>query len=269
LPPEQLGGIYQVEDITQAWVSQSQVNFLTEVEVKAMLMVPIVQSSGLWGLLIAHHCSAPRRWQQSEIKLLSQLATQVGIATQQSQLYEQLKEANQQLRQLATRDGLTLLSNRRHFNEYLEREWQQMERDRTPLSLILCDIDFFKPYNDTYGHQAGDESLKQVAVAIQKASKRPLDFVARYGGEEFAVILPNTDADGAICVGETIREAVKALQVPHRASPTCGYITLSVGIATVTPRVESSLETLIQEADRALYRAKDQGRDCSVHYDQI
>ncbi len=269
LPPEQLGGIYQVEDITQAWVSQSQVNFLTEVEVKAMLMVPIVQSSGLWGLLIAHHCSAPRRWQQSEIKLLSQLATQVGIATQQSQLYEQLKEANQQLRQLATRDGLTLLSNRRHFNEYLEREWQQMERDRTPLSLILCDIDFFKPYNDTYGHQAGDESLKQVAVAIQKASKRPLDFVARYGGEEFAVILPNTDANGAICVGETIREAVKALQVPHRASPTCGYITLSVGIATVTPGVESSLETLIQEADRALYRAKDQGRDCSVHYDQI
>ncbi|MCT7956776.1 PAS domain S-box protein [Laspinema palackyanum] len=266
---QKLGGIYQVEDITQAWVSEFQVNFLTEVEVKAMLMVPIVQSSGLWGLLIAHHCAAPRRWQQSEIKLLSQLATQVGIATQQSQLYEQLKEANQQLQQLATRDGLTLLSNRRHFNEYLEREWRQMERERTPLSLILCDIDFFKPYNDTYGHQAGDESLKQVAVAIQKASKRPLDFVARYGGEEFAVILPDTDADGAISVGETIREGVKALQVPHRASPTCGYITLSVGIATAMPGVESSLETLIQEADRALYRAKDKGRDCSVHYAQI
>ncbi|MCT7992626.1 sensor domain-containing diguanylate cyclase [Laspinema olomoucense] len=269
LPPQELGGIYQVEDITQAWVSESQVNFLTEVEVKAMLMVPIVQSSGLWGLLIAHHCAAPRRWQQSEIKLLSQLATQVGIATQQSQLYEQLKEANQQLRQLATRDGLTLLSNRRHFNEYLEREWRQMERDRTPLSLILCDIDFFKPYNDTYGHQAGDECLKQVAVAIQKASQRPLDFVARYGGEEFAVILPDTDGNGALAVGENIRKAVKGLQVPHRASPTCGYITLSVGIATVTPGVESSLETLIQEADRALYRAKDQGRDCSVHYGQI
>lgn len=268
LPPEQLGGIYQVEDITQAWVSESQVNFLTEVEVKAMLMVPIVQSSGLWGLLIAHHCAAPRRWQQSEIKFLSQLATQVGIATQQSQLYEQLKEANQQLQQLATRDGLTLLSNRRHFNEYLEREWRQMECDRTPLSLILCDIDFFKPYNDTYGHQAGDECLKQVAVAIQKASKRPLDFVARYGGEEFAVILPDTDANGAICVGETIREAVKALQLPHRASPTCRYITLSVGIATVMPGVESSLETLIQEADRALYRGKDKGRDCSVHFAQ-
>lgn len=269
LPPEELEGIYQVEDITQAWVSESQVNFLTEVEVKAMLMVPIVQSSGLWGLLIAHHCAAPRRWQQSEIKFLSQLATQVGIATQQSQFYEQLKEANQQLRQLATRDGLTLLSNRRHFNEYLEREWRQMERDRTPLSLILCDIDFFKPYNDTYGHQAGDDSLKQVAVAIQKASQRPLDFVARYGGEEFAVILPNTDADGAIYVGETIREAVKALQVPHQASPTCGYITLSVGIATVMPGVESSVETLIQEADRALYRGKDKGRDCSVHYGQM
>lgn len=269
LPPEELEGIYQVEDITQAWVSESQVNFLTEVEVKAMLMVPIVQSSGLWGLLIAHHCAAPRRWQQSEIKFLSQLATQVGIATQQSQLYEQLKEANQQLQQLATRDGLTLLSNRRHFNEALEREWRQMQRDRTPLSLILCDIDFFKPYNDTYGHQAGDESLKQVAVAIQKASKRPLDFVARYGGEEFAVILPDTNANGAICVGETIREAVKALQVPHQASPTCGYITLSVGIATVMPGVESSVETLIQEADLALYRGKDKGRDCSVHYAQM
>lgn len=269
LPPEELGGIYQVEDITQAGVRESQVNFLTAVEVKAMLMVPIVQSSGLWGLLIAHHCAAPRRWQQSEIQFLRQLATQVGIATQQSQLYEQLKEANQQLQQLATRDGLTLLSNRRHFNESLEREWRQMERDRTPLSLILCDIDFFKPYNDTYGHQAGDECLKQVAVAIQKASKRPLDFVARYGGEEFAVILPDTDADGAICVGETIREGVKALQVPHRASGSYQCITLSVGIATVMPGVESSLETLIQEADRALYRAKDQGRDCSVHYAQI
>jgi diguanylate cyclase (GGDEF)-like protein/PAS domain S-box-containing protein len=269
LPPEELGGIYQVEDITQAWVSESQVNFLTEVEVKAMLTVPIVQSSGLWGLLIAHHCAAPRRWQQSEIQLLRQLATQVGIATQQSQLYEQLKEANQQLQQLATRDGLTLLSNRRHFNESLEREWRQMERDRTPLSLILCDIDFFKPYNDTYGHQAGDECLKQVAVAIQKASKRPLDFVARYGGEEFAVILPDTDANGALCVGETIREAVKALQVPHRASASYQCITLSVGIATVMPGVESCVETLIQEADRALYRAKDQGRNCSVHYAQI
>ncbi|AFY80027.1 PAS domain S-box protein [Oscillatoria acuminata] len=266
---EQLGGIYQVEDITQAWVSEAHVKFLTEVEVKAMLMVPIVQSSGLWGLLIAHHCAASRQWQQSEIKFLSQLATQVGIATQQSQLYEQLKEANQQLQQLATRDGLTLLSNRRHFNEYLEREWRQMERDRTPLSLILCDIDFFKPYNDTYGHQAGDECLKQVAVAIQKASKRPLDFVARYGGEEFAVILPDTDANGAICIAETIREAVKALQVPHRASTSYQCITLSVGIATVMPGVESSVETLIQEADRALYRAKDQGRDCSVHYAQF
>ncbi len=269
LPAEQLGGIYQVEDITQTWVNKSQVNFLTQLEVKAMLMVPIIQSSGLWGLLIAHNCATPRRWQQSQIKFLTQLATQVGIATQQSQLYEQLKEANQQLQQLATRDGLTLLSNRRHFNEYLEQEWRQMERDRTPLSLILCDIDFFKPYNDTYGHQAGDECLKRVALAIRAASKRPLDFVARYGGEEFAVILPDTDRSGAIRVGESIREAMKALQVPHSASPTCECITLSVGMATVIPGVESSLETLIQEADLALYRAKDKGRDRSVHYAQM
>jgi diguanylate cyclase (GGDEF)-like protein len=139
-----------------------------------------------------------------------------------------------------------------------------MERDRTPLSLILCDIDFFKPYNDTYGHQAGDECLKQVAVAIQKVSKRPLDFVARYGGEEFAVILPNTNIEGALLVAEAIKQAIANLAIPHKSSLVNDYVTLSLGVISMIPTAEQSLGTLIAHADKALYAAKKQGRNRAI-----
>jgi diguanylate cyclase (GGDEF)-like protein len=178
-----------------------------------------------------------------------------------SKLYYDLEVANRELQRLAICDGLTKLANRRRFDEYLQQEWQRLARERSPLSLILGDIDFFKAYNDTYGHLTGDECLRQVASAIQEAVKRPADLVARYGGEEFAVILPNTDAEGAIAVAELIRQAVKALAIDHSKSLVSPHITISLGVATVIPSAELSPLDLIASADRGLYQAKSLGRD--------
>jgi diguanylate cyclase (GGDEF)-like protein len=264
--PYKNGRILAIEDIYTAGVSQCHIDLLAQFQVRANLVVPILQDEGLWGLLIAHHCSQPRQWQQLEINLLKELATQAGIAIKQAQLYQQLEQANQELQRLAVLDGLTQLANRRCFDEYLNSEWQRLAREQAPLSLILGDIDFFKPYNDTYGHQAGDECLRAVASAIQRTVKRSADLVARYGGEEFAIILPNTMAEGAIQVAEKIRAEVKALAIAHVNSPTSQQITVSLGIASVIPTPESSPATLIAAADTALYQAKAAGRDrCSAH----
>ncbi len=228
---------------------------------RSSLIVPILQGEKLWGLLIAYHCNAPRKWQQFDLDLLKQLATQVAIAIQQAELYQQLQAANQKLQNLASVDGLTKLANRRQFDESLEGEWRRLARAQAPLSLILCDIDFFKIYNDTYGHQAGDICLQQVAGAIRLAVKRSGDLVARYGGEEFAVILPNTSTIGALHIAESIRSMVKSLEIVHLESSVCPYVSLSLGVCTMIPRSDISPANLIAAADEALYRAKDQGRD--------
>lgn len=176
-------------------------------------------------------------------------------------LSQQLEQANRELQQIASSDSLTLVANRRRFDEYLDQEWQRMAREKTPLSLIFCDIDFFKNYNDTYGHQAGDRCLQQVAKAISKAAKRSTDLVARYGGEEFAVILPNTTDAGALHVAKEIRANVRALEIIQANSPAGDIVTLSLGVASTFPYNESSSEILIAAADRALYQAKEKGRD--------
>jgi diguanylate cyclase (GGDEF)-like protein len=179
----------------------------------------------------------------------------------QLRLYQQLESANQELQRLAGSDELTQLANRRYFDKYLYREWQRLSRERRPISLILCDVDCFKIYNDTYGHQAGDACLSQVAAAIGQAAKRSTDLAARYGGEEFIVVLPNTPSRGAIRVAEEIQMLVKKLALPHIASPVSQYVTLSLGIATYTPAPEISEAALIKAADEALYQAKNEGRD--------
>lgn len=165
------------------------------------------------------------------------------------------------MQRLATLDGLTGLPNRRRFDEYLDQEWRRLRREQVPLSLILCDIDFFKLYNDTYGHQAGDTCLISVASAIAQAVKRPADLVARYGGEEFAVILPNTTQNGALQVAEAIRVAVQDLKIVHSHSLVSQYVTLSLGVATMVPDCDTSPEILLKAADEALYQAKALGRD--------
>lgn len=189
------------------------------------------------------------------------LRQRVRRLLQQFQLYKQLEAANQELQRLVSSDGLTKIANRRRFDEYFDLEWRHMAREVLPLSLILCDIDFFKAYNDTYGHLAGDCCLQQVANAISRKAKRPGDLAARYGGEEFAVILPKTEANGALDLAEKIREAVKKLEIVHAGSPICQYVTLSLGVASMVPDYKTSVATLIAAADKALYQAKEEGRD--------
>ena len=174
-------------------------------------------------------------------------------------LTQQLEQVNQELQQLATSDSLTQLANRRRFDEYLDQEWKRMVRDKTPLSLVLCDIDVFKAYNDTYGHQAGDHCLQLIARAISLAANRPADLVARYGGEEFVVVLPNIEDEGALHVAEKIQSNVRALDIIHANSPVSDYVTLSLGVASTILSDGFSPELLIAAADRALYQAKTEG----------
>jgi len=177
------------------------------------------------------------------------------------QLSRQLAQAYQELQQLASLDGLTQVANRRRFDEYLDQEWKRMVRDQGQLSLILCDVDFFKAYNDAYGHPAGDRCLQQIARAISLAVKRPADLVARYGGEEFVVTLPNTNTNGAVQVAQEIRAHVQALGLVHKHSQASEHVTLSLGVASAAAGGESSPSLLIAEADKALYQAKATGRD--------
>ncbi|HBB36044.1 MAG TPA: diguanylate cyclase response regulator [Cyanobacteria bacterium UBA8803] len=176
-------------------------------------------------------------------------------------LMAQLEAANRELQRLASMDGLTQIANRRVFDECLQQEWKRLSREQAPLSLILCDIDFFKTYNDTYGHQAGDECLKQVAHIIQQTVKRPADLVARYGGEEFVVILPNTEIKGAVHIAQEIRSELRAKAIAHAGSRVSNFVTLSCGVANMIPHPGTSPHQLIAEADRALYQAKVEGRD--------
>ena len=177
---------------------------------------------------------------------------------------KKLIDLNQQLGKLAAIDGLTQIANRRIFDGVLAREWQRGRREQHALALILCDIDYFKLYNDNLGHQSGDACLKQVAGAITKTVKRPADLVARYGGEEFAVVLPQTLAQNALQVAESIRLQVKDLALPHPKSVVGKYVTLSLGVASLIPRAGYTKKQLLVTADKALYQAKKQGRDRAI-----
>lgn len=174
---------------------------------------------------------------------------------------EKLREANEVLKTLSQRDGLTGIANRRHLDEILQREGKRASRESLPLSLLLMDIDCFKLYNDTYGHQSGDDCLRKVAEIIDSQVKRPGDVVARYGGEEFAVILPQTDREGARHVAERIRNHIETLRIPHVRSKVMPCITVSIGVATMIPSIFTDVSRLIEWADRALYTAKNKGRN--------
>lgn len=174
---------------------------------------------------------------------------------------QELQQLNQSLYHLANLDGLTQVANRRRFDDYFEREWLRMRRERLPIALILCDVDYFKPYNDAYGHQAGDDCLRVIARAINRAVRRPADLVARYGGEEFAILLPNTEEKGAMDVAGKIRESVEECQISHAQSEVGDRVTLSMGLTSLIPTIEISPDVVIATADRALYEAKNRGRN--------
>lgn len=177
-----------------------------------------------------------------------------------------LQAANTRLSSLANLDGLTQIANRRQFDSYFAHQWQLLNRSETPLSLLMCDVDHFKLFNDTYGHQAGDECLKQVAIAIRESASRDGDLAARYGGEEFAVILPNTPKQGAIAIATKICDAVRDLRIPHSSS-SHGYVTISIGVATVIPCPRFDPDQLIAIADDALYCAKHHGRNRYAYHE--
>ncbi|HYX13543.1 MAG TPA: diguanylate cyclase [Nostoc sp.] len=204
-------------------------------------------------------------WAQG--KSLSNLNYQFLIASQElerRQLQQKLEAANEELQRLstiATTDFLTQVANRRRFEEYLDIEWRRMTRSQQPLSLILVDVDFFKSYNDTYGHLMGDRCLSKIAKAIKDVVQRPANLVARYGGEEFAVILSNTDIFGAAHIAEKICFAVRKLAIPHKNSQVSSYVTVSAGLATVIPIFNFNFQNIIVAADKALYQAKAAGRD--------
>ncbi|MEY3870171.1 MAG: hypothetical protein RLZZ338_4062 [Cyanobacteriota bacterium] len=189
------------------------------------------------------------------------VVTTFADITEQKQVEEILRNQAELERLMATTDGLTQVTNRRGFDERLQSEWLRLMRGQQELSLIMLDVDFFKRYNDCYGHQAGDICLVQVAKAAAQAVKRSSDLFVRYGGEEFAVILPNTDAAGAIAVAEFIQQAIRDLKIPHRKSDVSEFVTVSMGIATIIPSFGTSSDELIARADKALYSAKQQGRD--------
>lgn len=171
------------------------------------------------------------------------------------------KRAEEMLQRLSSLDGLTEIANRRKLDEYLDREWKRAIRTEHPLSLIMCDIDFFKDYNDAYGHLKGDECLKKVAMTLCNKLRRPGDLVARYGGEEFVAILPDTEAEDAGLLAEALRTGVEALGITHSSSSISKVVTISLGVATLIPQRDSSPDQLIMAADQALYQAKRDGRN--------
>lgn len=205
---------------------------------------------------------------RSKVRVFIDLYNQKRLVEEQKVLLElkikelsELKDTNNKLENLSVRDGLTGISNRRGFNQYIDMSWKSSLRSQKPLSLIMADIDYFKLYNDNYGHLKGDDCLIKVAKGIADSVKRPIDFVARYGGEEIAVILPETDKAGAEFIAKQIKDNIHQLLIPHKCSLVSEIVTLSLGVATIIPQSDYSLDYLIDKSDKALYSAKANGRN--------
>jgi diguanylate cyclase (GGDEF)-like protein len=258
--------------------------YIQSVKPLSILCYPLIDRGKLVGIVYLENNITTGAFKSNRIELLQLLSGQAAIALENALLYAEkveytrtleqkisdrtaeLQLANQELLKLANLDGLTQIPNRRHFDSYLAEEWQRHLREQKILTLILIDIDYFKLYNDYYGHQGGDDCLIKVAQLIAKICQRPGDMVARYGGEEFIVILPSTHSNGALVVAESIQEAISGLAISHAKSEISEYVTLSLGIASLIPTPETSTEDLIAHADRALYAAKHKGRDRAIVY---
>lgn len=250
---------------TMAPLHQPSLGRVTSAKTKdGMLTVPIWQKKPnqddrLWGQIIVRVGEKKRQWLPWEVEFLHHLSSQVAIAIQQSELFTQVHY-------LANMDGLTGIANRRYLDYFLEQQWHKLARHHQYFSLILCDIDFFKQYNDTYGHLEGDECLKKVADLLKKVMRRGTDLAARYGGEEFALVLPQTNREGCQNVAMHLQSVFKQAQIPHRSSLIQPYLTLSIGSATMVPSSNLVPKELIDRADRALFKAKRAGRNCHFSF---
>lgn len=182
---------------------------------------------------------------------------------------KELELVNEELKKISRIDGLTGAANRRYFDEVFLNEYNRAIREQSHLSLLMIDIDFFKNYNDNYGHILGDNCLKLITEIISKELHRPVDFIARYGGEEFVVLLPNTDDKGAMFVANKINQSVYAYKIPHSSSPICGYVTVSIGVTTMNKFEEINLLDFLESADKALYLAKKSGRNQACYLNNV
>lgn len=217
------------------------------------ISLPLQGSSGSLGYIDILGLRLPQHKKQY-LKIAGKIINICGMAIENARHYKVIKE-------LSNTDGLTGLANRRRLEEHLNNEWRRMKRDKKPLTIVMCDIDYFKIYNDYYGHQAGDDCLREVAGLLKKYCRRPGDLAARYGGEEFMLVLPDTEQEGALAMVELIRQEVEALTIEHKESPVSDYVTASFGVATAIPGPESTLQKLRAESDRLLYKAKEAGRN--------
>ena len=263
--------------------SFAQDPYILQYQPGSIICVP-VQRGNIQGAVYMENNLATDVFSEARIEVLSLLTAQAVVALENAELYEQLQhyshtleeqvavrtaqleELNQELKQLADTDGLTGLANRRSFDRYLQKVWHRSIRANESLAIILFDVDHFKRFNDTYGHQLGDDCLIEIANAVKAQIQRQTDMIARYGGEEFVVLLPDTDEKGALIVAEALRAAVQALHIPHSQSPVCDHVTISLGVATassdnVNQAAELKPEQIVANADQALYQSKESGRN--------
>lgn len=192
---------------------------------------------------------------------LSVLCHRIKRVLRERQLFHELASTNRRLQQISHTDDLTNLANRRFFQAMLDQEWRRLTREQGPLGLLLCDLDSFKQFNDTYGHLEGDRCLQTFAEILQSCTERPADLVARYGGEEFVLLLPNISMDGVAALDHKIRKRLRACAIPHRNSAVDQIVTYSAGGVTLLPTATTRSDSLVDQADKALYRAKAAGRD--------
>ena len=238
-------------------------------KIASILCLPVYVGTDMFGFVGCDIIGEPYEWQDYDVTYLNHISEMLGntIENENNRLAlnsakQDLIEANKKLERLANIDGLTGIANRRLFDTTLERDLLRYHKSKKPLSLLLLDVDYFKGYNDTYGHVAGDEALISIAETLTKSCNGPDDFVCRFGGEEFAIILPSTDETVAITVAQRIVDNVIKLGIEHECSPYNQMLTVSVGVATLNLHSRTEAVTFISQADRALYIAKSRGKNC-------
>lgn len=261
--------VFNIPDVTllPTQAHEEKTEFTAE-GIKSVLCIGLKSEQQLVGFIGCDCVRQLRHWSDTDllrIKLVGDIITNalknVTYKIHIEKMQQQLLKANQELQSLAHIDSLTNIANRRQFDNTLKSEIQRGARNQQPISLIICDIDFFKLYNDNFGHQQGDETLKKVAQTLQKLTKREGDLVARYGGEEFAFILPFTDCPSCFAFAKLIKTAMSELAIPHPYSNVCDKLTLSIGYHTTVPTKNTDAKSLIKAADTALYKAKNTGRN--------
>ncbi|MDX1678975.1 diguanylate cyclase domain-containing protein [Arsukibacterium sp.] len=269
--------IFAVADVSllPAEASAEQQEFNNE-DIRSVLCTAMLADNKLIGFVGCDMVARQRNWTGSDLRRIKLVGEMIANSIQNvnyrvslQQTQQQLLQANQELKKQANQDGLTGLANRRQFDEKLLEEIQRSARNKLALSLILLDIDLFKPFNDHYGHQAGDEALQQVAKALSKEARRQGEVAARYGGEEFALILPGSDSDDCHEVAKRIQQHIKALNIEHAMSNVAPYLTVSIGCYSVIANKNTSPKQMLNQADQALYQAKAAGRNCIIRKSEI